>query len=51
MNGDVELIPVSLYEKGFNLNIYGAVRVTKAFLPLIRRSKGKDVECDNYIYI
>lgn len=40
MNSEVELTPVSVYEKGFNVNLYGALRVTRQFLPLIRQSKG-----------
>ncbi|KAL4238763.1 hypothetical protein ACF0H5_003471 [Mactra antiquata] len=41
MLGDVELSPVTLYEKGFNLNMYGYIRVMKSFLPFIRQSKGR----------
>ncbi|XP_060567765.1 D-beta-hydroxybutyrate dehydrogenase, mitochondrial-like [Ruditapes philippinarum] len=41
MLGDVELTPVSLYEKCFELNLYGYIRVMKIFLPLIRQSKGR----------
>lgn len=40
MYGDVELTPVSIYEKGFSVNLYGAIRVIHKFLPLIRQSKG-----------
>lgn len=29
------------YERMFNVNVYGLVRVTKACLPLLRRSKGR----------
>lgn len=32
-----------LYEKIFNVNTFGTVRVVRAFLPLIRKSKGIDV--------
>ncbi|XP_045187745.2 D-beta-hydroxybutyrate dehydrogenase, mitochondrial-like [Mercenaria mercenaria] len=41
MLGDVELTPISLYKKGFELNLYGYIRVIKTFLPLIRHSKGR----------
>lgn len=34
---------VEEYERMFNVNVYGLVRVTKAFLPLLRRSKGRVV--------
>lgn len=39
--GDVELTTVEQYERVTNINMLGMVRVTKAFLPMIRQSKGK----------
>jgi len=39
--GDVEVIPVYMYERGFDVNLYGPIRVMKQFLPLIKRSKGE----------
>ena len=39
--GDVEWLTVPLYHKAMNVNFYGAVRVTRAFLYLVRRAKGK----------
>ncbi|XP_045171485.2 D-beta-hydroxybutyrate dehydrogenase, mitochondrial-like [Mercenaria mercenaria] len=41
--GEVEFTTVSLYERTFNINLYGPIRVTKEFLPLIRQSKGRVV--------
>lgn len=43
MLGELELTPISLFEKGFELNLYGYIRVMKTFLPLIRQSKGRVV--------
>lgn len=42
MTGDVEVTTVPIYEKGFNLNLYGAIRMTKRFLPNIRKTQGKN---------
>lgn len=41
MLGDVELCTMDMYYRVGEVNIYGMVRVTKAFLPLIRKSKGR----------
>ena len=38
---DVELMPMDKYENLADVNLYGVVRVTKAFAPLIRKYKGK----------
>nr|XP_012598744.1 estradiol 17-beta-dehydrogenase 2 [Microcebus murinus] len=38
---DGELIPMSEYRRCMAVNFFGAVEVTKAFLPLLRRSKGR----------
>lgn len=38
---DGELIPMSLYKQCMAVNFFGAVEVTKAFLPLLRKSKGR----------
>ena len=37
---EAELTPIDSYHKISEVNLYGLVRVTKAFLPLIRKSKG-----------
>ncbi|XP_045171463.2 D-beta-hydroxybutyrate dehydrogenase, mitochondrial-like [Mercenaria mercenaria] len=41
--GEVELTTVSLYERTFNINLYGPIRVMREFLPLIRQSQGRVV--------
>uniref|UniRef100_A0A8C5L9U9 Hydroxysteroid (17-beta) dehydrogenase 2 n=1 Tax=Jaculus jaculus TaxID=51337 RepID=A0A8C5L9U9_JACJA len=38
---DGELIPMTDYKKCMAVNYFGAVEVTKAFLPLLRKSKGR----------
>ncbi|XP_021353489.1 D-beta-hydroxybutyrate dehydrogenase, mitochondrial-like isoform X1 [Mizuhopecten yessoensis] len=43
MPGDVELATVDQYKKCAEVNLYGPIRVIRAFLPLIRRSKGRIV--------
>ncbi|GFO02341.1 D-beta-hydroxybutyrate dehydrogenase, mitochondrial [Plakobranchus ocellatus] len=41
--GDVELTTVEQYMMQGNINLYGSVRTCKAFLPLIRQTKGRIV--------
>ncbi|GAB1293706.1 Estradiol 17-beta-dehydrogenase 2 [Apodemus speciosus] len=38
---DAELIPMTFYRKCMAVNFFGTVEVTKAFLPLLRKSKGR----------
>lgn len=38
--GEVEFASLDDYKKVAEINLWGTVRVTKAFLPLIRRAKG-----------
>ena len=38
--GDIELISMEQVKRVAEVNYYGTVRVTKAFIPLIRKSKG-----------
>ncbi|XP_004646627.1 estradiol 17-beta-dehydrogenase 2 [Octodon degus] len=38
---DGELIPMTEYKKCMEVNFFGPVGVTKAFLPLLRKSKGR----------
>ncbi|XP_021353493.1 D-beta-hydroxybutyrate dehydrogenase, mitochondrial-like isoform X2 [Mizuhopecten yessoensis] len=42
MPGDVELATVDQYKKCAEVNLYGPIRVIRAFLPLIRRSKDEE---------
>ena len=41
--GDVELTTMAQYEKCIQINQLGMIRVTKAFLPMIRSSAGKTI--------
>ncbi|XP_067905652.1 11-beta-hydroxysteroid dehydrogenase type 2-like [Heterodontus francisci] len=41
--GDAEIIPTEAYKRCMEVNFLGAVEVTKIFLPLIRRAKGRIV--------
>ncbi|KAL3874508.1 hypothetical protein ACJMK2_037517 [Sinanodonta woodiana] len=41
--GDVEYLTVDLYHKAMNVNFYGMLRLTKAFLPFVRKSRGRVV--------
>lgn len=38
--GEVEFASLDNYKEVAEINLWGTVRVTKAFLPLIRRAKG-----------
>jgi len=38
---DGELIPMTEYKRCMAVNFFGAVEVTKVFLPLLRKSKGR----------
>ena len=37
---DVDLVPIDQMKRVAEVNLYGMVRVTKAFIPMIRKSKG-----------
>ncbi|XP_078612637.1 D-beta-hydroxybutyrate dehydrogenase, mitochondrial-like [Branchiostoma floridae x Branchiostoma japonicum] len=41
--GEIEWVSMAAYRRVMEVNTFGAVRVTKAFLPLIRRAKGRVV--------
>jgi 3-hydroxybutyrate dehydrogenase len=38
--GLVEWVPMDVFQKIMNINLFGTIRTVKAVLPLIRRSKG-----------
>ncbi|XP_015729664.1 estradiol 17-beta-dehydrogenase 2 isoform X2 [Coturnix japonica] len=38
---DGELLPMSMYRKCMEVNFFGAVEVSKTFLPLLRKSQGR----------
>ena len=37
---DIELVPVEQMKRIAEVNFYGMVRVTKAFIPMVRQTKG-----------
>ncbi|XP_048728277.2 retinol dehydrogenase 7-like [Ostrea edulis] len=39
--GDVELLTMSMYRRVADVNLFGMMEVTKTFLPLLRKSKGR----------
>lgn len=39
--GDTEIIPTDAFKRCMEVNFFGAIEVTKTFLPLIRRAKGR----------
>ena len=41
--GDIELISLEMMKRVAEVNLYGTVRVTKAFIPMIRKSKGMNL--------
>ncbi len=41
--GPVERLPLSRWRKQFDVNLFGQIAVTQAFLPLLRASKGRIV--------
>ena len=38
--GEVEFTSMDTYKQVSEVNLWGTIRVTKAFLPLVRRAKG-----------
>ena len=38
--GDVELCSLELYKSVCDINLFGLIRVTKTFLPLVRKAQG-----------
>ena len=41
LNGPLELVPTSEIKQLMDVNVFGLLAVTKAFLPLLRQSKGR----------
>ncbi|XP_038059238.1 D-beta-hydroxybutyrate dehydrogenase, mitochondrial-like [Patiria miniata] len=41
--GDVEFCGLEVYQRVANVNLWGAIRVCKAFLPLLRKTQGRIV--------
>ena len=38
---EIEMTSEKIFRKVFDVNLFGVIRVTKAFLPMLRRSKGR----------
>ncbi|XP_067398960.1 D-beta-hydroxybutyrate dehydrogenase, mitochondrial-like [Emydura macquarii macquarii] len=47
--GEVEFTSLDKYKKVADVNLWGTVRVTKAFLPLVRRAKGRVVNISSML--
>jgi NAD(P)-dependent dehydrogenase (short-subunit alcohol dehydrogenase family) len=43
--GYVEWVPIGVCKKVMDVNVWGAVRVIRAFLPLLRDTKGSSLSC------
>ncbi len=43
VQGPQELLPTEEWQRQFDVNVFGPVRVTRAFLPLLRRGSGRVV--------
>lgn len=41
VNGPIEYIPLAELRRQFDVNVFGQVAVTQAFLPMLRKSKGR----------
>ncbi|XP_046463592.1 D-beta-hydroxybutyrate dehydrogenase, mitochondrial-like [Daphnia pulex] len=41
--GEMEWVPINVYEMVASINLFGLIRVTKGFLPLIREAQGRVV--------
>lgn len=53
---EIEWCSVQQYQQIFDVNVLGVVRVTKAFLPLVRHAKGRIInvaslagECHSHV--
>ncbi|XP_070610365.1 D-beta-hydroxybutyrate dehydrogenase, mitochondrial-like [Erythrolamprus reginae] len=47
--GDVEFTSLEKYQRVAEVNLWGTIRVTKAFLPLIRRARGRVVNLSSML--
>ncbi|XP_072019457.1 D-beta-hydroxybutyrate dehydrogenase, mitochondrial-like [Amphiura filiformis] len=41
--GEIDMVPMEVFKKVMEVNTFGMIRVTKAFIPMIIRSKGRFV--------
>jgi NAD(P)-dependent dehydrogenase (short-subunit alcohol dehydrogenase family) len=47
--GPLELLPIDVWRKQFEVNVIGLVAVTQAFLPLLRRGRGRIVNIGSIV--
>jgi len=45
--GEVEWLPWEIFRHSLDVNVLGAIRITQAFLPLIRKAKGNTASVFN----
>lgn len=43
VQGPMEIVPLEMFEQQFRVNVFGHLAVTQAFLPLIRKARGRIV--------
>ncbi len=43
VSGPLEFLPIKRFEEQFKVNVFGTLAVTQAFLPLLRKAKGRIV--------
>ena len=43
VSGPIEMVPLDLFRRQFEVNVIGTVAVTQAFLPLLRQGRGRIV--------
>lgn len=43
ITGPIELVPMDAWRRQFEVNVFGPIAVTQAFLPLLRRGRGRVV--------
>ena len=46
---DLEMTSEIVFKKIFDINLFGAVRITKSLLPLIRKAKGRIVNVSSLL--
>jgi NAD(P)-dependent dehydrogenase (short-subunit alcohol dehydrogenase family) len=49
MVADIEMTSQASYEKVLNTNFFGVVRMTRTFIPLIRKAKGRIVNVSSIL--
>lgn len=46
---ETEMTSEEIFQKTINVNLFGTIRLTKAFLPLIRKSKGRIINMASFV--